>query len=315
MKETDREYNLIDILGSLPQVKEEAEVNFYALRYEHRSKKQNFAISLPSNQNENFLSRFCKTLETYKEYACVRYDPVESKAGTYEFLPLERVALVWTEMSALLEDSNGMKQSLCKGSFSQLNLTICELKYKGSIYWFGTQQKKEESLFKDKYPFMNEEGKLNPVEVDKLLTISFQIDFIIQEDNGIHVIYVLNRGRFEKVFNFYELLREHVQANSDIISQWDFLENASFIQSKITTGYVFKGLARIIDNKEYIKQIKNTAPHTLKCRLLEKCAGSFSEEDFVGDKLKVTPSNLGNIIKMLSKGFRYNFFSDKAEEW
>ena len=42
--------------------------------------------------------------------------------------------------------------------------------------------------------------------------------------------------------------------------------------------------------------------------------GKFTESDFEEDKLRVTPHNLQDVVKMISKGFKYNFFTDMAEE-
>lgn len=127
-------------------------------------------------------------------------------------------------------------------------------------------------------------------------------------------VYVLNRKNFQKVFNYYEILKKHVIDNIDIINEWTFIDNMDFIKSEIDTAYVYKSLSKIIDDNEYLKAIKKTRPRTLKNRLLEKSLGKFTEEDFKNDKLLVTKSNLEKIIKMISKGFKYNFFTDKAED-
>ena len=40
----------------------------------------------------------------------------------------------------------------------------------------------------------------------------------------------------------------------------------------------------------------------------------FAESDFKGTKLLVTKKNLDKVMKALAKGFKYNFFADRAEE-
>lgn len=307
--------SLDSILQELPKVGREGKINAYALRYAHRSRSNNFSVSLPSNQNQYFLQKFCSSLNVYQDFTCTKYDPIGRKENTYEFLPAIQVSTVWKDMTALINSSQPLKHSPYQSELPGANLTICELEYDNKKYWIGTQQQKSGSIFKDKYPFLSEEGKLKAVDVKRMLTLGFHVDFVVSDENDPAVVYVFNRKSFEKVFNYYELLKSHVKNKSDVILDWKFLDNPAFIQKKIDTGYVFKGLARIIDNTEYLKEIKQTKPHTLKKRLIQKCDGIFSEKDFDGDKLTVTKSNLENVIKMLSKEFRYNFFSDKAEEW
>ena len=77
---------------------------------------------------------------------------------------------------------------------------------------------------------------------------------------------------------------------------------------------MYKNLSKVFDNEDYLLTIKNTDSKILKKRLIDKSSGSFSKDDFDGNLLVVTKSNLDKIMKMLSKGFKYNFFEDKAEE-
>lgn len=306
--------DLNGILQNLGKIKDKGAINLYALKYVHRPKTGNFAVSLPSNQNTDFLGKFCDSLGFYRDFKCEAYNPLEKKENTYEFLSVAQVASVWNDMLLMINGASSLKQSPHRDELPSANLTICKLVYDNKEYWIGTQQQKAESLFKGKFPFLNDEGLLKPIEPKQLLTLSFYIDFIVDEHNDKKVVYVFNRKNFEKAFNYYALLKKHVSDKSDVIEEWSFLDNPDFIKDKIETGYVYKGLSRIIDDADYLRQIKSTKPRTLKKRLLEKCADSFTDADFSGDKLLVTKSNLENIIKMLSKGFRYNFFADKAED-
>lgn len=306
--------DLNDVLQNLDKTRDKGEINLYALKYVHRPKTGNVALSLPSNQNPDFLRKFCDSLGCYKGFNCEAYNPLEWKENTYEFLSVEQISSVWDDMISMINGADSLKQSSHRDELSGANLTICKLVYDGKEYWIGTQQQKTESLFKGKFPFLDDEGELVAIEPKHLLTLSFYIDFIVCEHDDKKLVFVFNRRNFEKIFNYYALIKKHVSEKSDVIKEWNFLDNPDFIKDKIETGYVYKGLSRIIDDADYLKQIKGTKPRTLKKRLLEKCADSFTEADFSGDKLLVTKSNLENIIKMLSKGFRYNFFADKAED-
>ena len=63
-----------------------------------------------------------------------------------------------------------------------------------------------------------------------------------------------------------------------------------------------------------MKQIKETTPVQLKKNLLARSSNNFTENDFDGDKLKVTSKNINIVMKMLAKGFKFNFFTNNAEQ-
>jgi len=303
----------LDILNNLANVESEGKINLFALKYVHKSKNGNFVVSLPSNQSSYFRELYCRFLSFFKNFDCCRFDPVEKKDNTYEFMPLDRISKVWNAIVAMINESVDLRNSSNRNLLPFVNLTICELVYKGKTLWLGTQQRKTESLFKGKHPFFATEDKLELLSLDKLLALSFNVDFIVDFEDSA-VVYIFNREKFVEIFNFYDLLKEYVQTKSDVIKKWAFLDNPKYIQNQVGTGYVFKGLSRIIDDTEYLKIIETTSPSELKKRLIDKCPNLFSTKDFEGDKLKVTRTNLKNVIKMVSKGFRYNFFADRAED-
>jgi hypothetical protein len=308
-------FSLNDVFKELSYAEKDGKINLYALRHVHRPKTTgNFVVSLPSNQNAHFLKQYCRSLKGFEGFECCKFDPIGKKDNTYECIPLDRISVVWADIASAIDNSEAFKDSPNREFFSSINLTICELVYTGKKLWLGTQQQKTESLFKGRTPFLATESELELIELKDIITLSFNVDFIVNLEESPAIVYVFNRKNFVAIFNFYDALREHVQSKSRLISKWSFLENPWFIQEKIELSHVFKGLSRIIDDAAYLQQMQTTQPHILKERLLEKGSGLFSEKDFQGDKLKVTRSNLGNIIKMISKEFRYNFFADKAEE-
>ena len=63
-----------------------------------------------------------------------------------------------------------------------------------------------------------------------------------------------------------------------------------------------------------MEQIQRTTPAQLKNNLLTNSPENFTENDFEGDKLMVTSKNLDTVMKMLAKGFKFNFFTNSAEE-
>lgn len=59
--------------------------------------------------------------------------------------------------------------------------------------------------------------------------------------------------------------------------------------------------------------MKEISPNILRKRLIDKST-EFSNDDFDGkDRLIVTEKSYKKIVKMICKGFKYNFIQDRAE--
>lgn len=299
------------ILDNLERVKKEGKINVYAVKNVHRPVADSYAVALPSNQNKVFLHEYCDTLNIFSTCNCVKYDAIEHKENTYEYIELSSLKDIWEKFENLL-NSDSLRRNNYEDFVSEINLTLCELVLEGKKYYLGTLQEKSEKTFKGKFPLFADEGKLALISPKKMITLTLKVDFVVSTNDGI--IYILNRKNFQKIFNYYEILKKHVIEKSNVIDAWTFIENSDFIKEKLDTGYVYKSLSKIIDDNNYLEDIKNTKPKTLKKRLLEKSSGVFTEEDFKNNKLQINRSNMEKIIKMISKGFKYNFFTDKAED-
>ena len=303
--------NLNLVLQNLDDIKTKGKINVYALKNIHKPEKDSYAIALPSNKNSYFIKEYCKFLNAFVAFSCVKFDAINYKEGTYEYIDLSAVKGVWDKFDNLLKDKT-LNRNNYASLVSEINLTICELHIDDEIYFLGTLQEKSESKLKGRFPFLAEEGKLTILPSDKLLTLTFNVDFVVSKN--ANMIYIFNRKNFQKVFNYYEILKKHVIENLGVMDDWTFIDNVGFIKGEIDTSYVYKSLSKVIDDSEYLKIIKTTKPRTLKKRLLEKSSGVFTEDDFKNDKLQINKSNLEKIVKMISKGFKYNFFTDKAED-
>jgi len=266
------------MLKDLSDIESTGKVNLFALKFSHRSKGDNFVVSLPSNQSSYFREQYCSFLRSFAGFECRRFDPVEKKDNTYEFMPLERISEIWKDIVSMIKGSVDFRNSQYRNLLPSVNLTLCELTYKGKTLWLGSQQRKTESLFKGKHPFFATENELKLLSLDKLIALSFNVDFIVDLEDPA-MVYIFNRENFVKIFNFYDLLKEHVRAKSEVIKKWTFLNNPVYIQSQVETGYVFKGLARIIDDDKYLKLVETVNPSELKKRLMDKCPDLFSSKD------------------------------------
>lgn len=314
--DNNKNLNLDEILRHSALVKVTGKVNFYSVKYFLRNKNDNFAIGLPDNMNSGFLGDICDHLEALSDRRCVPFNPVSYEAETYEHLSLNEIKNHWNDILKLIKEEKDFKDDENKKKVSKANLSICLLQYKNVYYYICSRQQTLTGLLKGKRVLMSGNDKLEEVDAGKLFLLNGGVDFIVCGVGPLeeHQVFIFEREKFFAIFNYYEHLKHSVQERLSEVNQWDFLVSAELIKNKSEQKNVYLNLSKVFSDQEYLLQMKQVRPAELKKRLINKSGGSFSENDFEGEKLLVTPQNLEKVMKMLAKGFKYNFFTDKAEE-
>lgn len=123
-----------------------------------------------------------------------------------------------------------------------------------------------------------------------------------------------DKKMFQGIFKYDDYQRESVKGKISIVDKWSFLDSAELIKIKCSQKNVYRNLAKIFSDEKYMEQIRRTTPAQLKRNLLTNSPENFTENDFEGDKLMVTAKNLDVVMKMLAKGFKFNFFTNSAED-
>lgn len=321
------------ILSNIDDVSKNGKFNFNILKYKHTKKEENFAIKLPFSQE-----MIIETLQNIKninseEVRLIPYDPLyDNKLDEYQYLILNKIEHKFQEVCNLLDKVQVLNKK-SKYDAGSINLLISDFSYRDKLYYLGSLQIPANRLLRgksayeiddkiDSYtsykvgekPLFKEEAKLKKIDVGNFIAIKFYTDFIVEINDENAVIYIFNRKNFDSVFNYTEDLKKLVEDNTTIIKSWTFLKNTEFILNKISSKYVYEPLSKIISDEPYLESMKKINDSELKNRLLNKSNNAFSEDDFEGNKLKITKENSRKIIKMLSKGFKYNFFQDIGEE-
>ncbi len=308
--------SLNDFFLQYDHIEKTAEVNLYSIGFRFKKIGNNFSVCMPNNKNDDILTEFSKRIAAFSDKKCIPFNPIELEENVYEYLLLEDVLPIWEELVDLINNSNYFKEKInkCKTA-TESNLSICLFDHEEYTYYICTRQENSK-IFKGKKLFMSSNDKLEDIGLDKLIILRLDIDFIIRisKSNNNGHIFILNRRMFIKAFNYYEHLKNLVKDNIFQIEEWNFLASKEIIIDKIDTKYVYMPLSKVITDAEYLDCMKRVNIHELKNRLIEKSGGKFTESDFEGDKLRVTPHNLQDVVKMISKGFKYNFFTDMAEE-
>lgn len=312
----DKNINLDEILQHSDLVKVTGKVKFYSLKYSFRNKKDNFAICLPSNLDGQFLTDVCTYLETLSDRRSVPFNPVSYEEGTYEYLSLDEIRDHWDDILELISDLKDFKDDENKKRMSASNLSICLLQHKGERYYLCSQQHTLTGLLKGKKVLMSGSDKLEKVDSGKLFLLSNRVDFAICAPGSAkeNLVFIFNRQNFISVFRFYEHLKHSVKEKLSEVDKWEFLSSTELIKSKSEQKNIYLNLAKVFSDQDYLQQMRQVRPDELKKRLLNKSGGSFTEGDFDGEKILLTSKNLGKVMKMLAKGFKYNFFADRAEE-
>lgn len=303
-----------DLLDNMALVSNEGKINIYSLKHSLRKQSENFSVCLPDNMNKTLLDDMCEYLSAFSQSQCKRFDPVgKSDDSAYEFLPYEDIADKWKHIDELIATSRLFKEDNELVPFC--NLSVCELEYGGATYYLCAQQLSSERFFKKKKVIMSANDSLQIKPNKKVFLFGCNIDFIVRgakpEDR---CVFVFERKNFISLFNYYEYLQADVKKHGNEIETWSFLSSSQLIIDKIGQKNVYRSLAKVFSDKEYVAQINGTKAADLKHTLLERSGGNFDEADFEGDTIKVTPKNIDKVMKMLAKGFKYNFFANRAEE-
>lgn len=305
--------NLTDLLSNLNAAGQTGKINVYSVKNHLSRPQEMYSIALPDNINEKVLEEQCEYLKKYQNSECVAFDPVNPPAEeTYECLLIkENIKKIWENIEKVLKAHNDFKSQENKEKAKNANLLVVELFFNDIRYFLCAKQSPFVHLFKGKKVFFSANDKLKDYPTEDLFVVRFDIDFIISEDKSF--VYIFNMDNFKSVFNYDDYLKEKVEKDIDKINDWNFMDSFDIIKKSIGQKNVYRSLSKVFENEEYMKQIKNVDPMELKRRLLEKSEKNFREDDFNGDKLVVTKQNLSKIMRMLAKGFKYNFFNDKAE--
>ncbi len=312
----DEILNLDELLQDSASVKAFGKVNFYSVKFSFRNQKDNFAICLPGNLNSQFLGDICDHLKALSGRRSVPFNPVSYETETYEYLSLDEIQNHWNGILELIEGAEGFKEDENKKKVSGANLCVCLLQYNDMYYYICSKQQTLTGLLKGKRVLMSCNDKLEAVDAGNLFLLNGCVDFIICASGSSkeHWVFIFERKNFIAIFNYYEDLKHSVQEKLPEIDQWDFLASAELIKNKSEQKNVYLNLTKVFSDQEYLRQMKQVHPAELKRRLLDKSGGAFTEADFEEEKLLVTSKNLEKVMKMLAKGFKYNFFTDRAEE-
>ena len=193
------------------------------------------------------------------------------------------------------------------------NLYIGTLVYNNQTYYLCAKQgNSSDRLLQGKCVFMTHQDELVKANPDEVFLMSSYVGFVV--DPVEEKVLIFDKKAFQAVFKYDDYQKEDVQRKISIVDQWSFLESANVIKERCAQKNVYRNLARIFADQEYMEQIQRTTPAQLKNNLLTNSPQNFKEDDFQGEQLIVTTRNLNTVMKMLAKGFKFNFFTNNAEQ-
>ena len=306
---------MAEIVKNIIDVRNKGTINVYAVCYKQRGKSENAAVALPGNLNFELRSNFCENVIRYKEAQERAFNPTSDglENNTYEYIPLKNVQKNWNEITKLFDDADNYCDNESKQKVSRSNLFVCALDYNNFRYYFCAKQgNNSDKLLKGKHIFMSQQEESKELSSDKIFLLSCYVGFLI--DTNEKKVLIFDKKMFQDIFKYDDYQRESVKSKISIIDKWEFLDSVKLIKTKCSQKNVYRNLAKIFSDEEYMEQIQRTTPAQLKNNLLTNSPENFTENDFEGDKLMVTSKNLDTVMKMLAKGFKFNFFTNSAEE-
>ena len=308
---------MAEIVSHITEARNSGTINVYAVRYNQQKKADNVAVALPGNMNFDLRHNFCENLIQYKNAKETIFNPTSDglEDGTYEFISLdvEVIKKKWDEIDSLLTTAIDYHDTKSRRLVPFSNLFVCALDYNRHRYYLcARQREKSDKLLKGKYIFMEHQDVLVLKEPDDVFLMECYVGFMI--DIYENKILIFDKKAFQAIFNYDDYQKETVKKDIEIIDQWNFLKSTNIIKDKCSQKNVYRNLAKVFADEEYMEQIKRTPPAKLKENLLTNGSGNFTETDFDGDQLIVTSQNLDSVMKMLAKRFKFNFFTNVAEE-
>lgn len=304
----------LELLNNITIVSNEAEINVYTAKYRKNSKDSNYCISWPENENEYIKGLLINDLKQYSKYQAVDFDPQNKKNDTYEVICDQALLSIWNSIMNLIEEHLDFKDNHGTETLRNCNLDIYEMLCNKKKYYLCCKSQTAYNAFKHKWAFMKANDEVQRVDNSKWFTLSDKIDFVVELECDIITVYVFNKKSFIHFFDYYTYMKDLVCKKIPEIRKWTFLDSTDLIVDKINQKNVFLPLGRVVDDAAYLEAVRKIKPQVLKQRLLNKCKRSFSERDFNGNKLIVNINSLSKIMKMIAKQYRYNVFTDTAEE-
>ena len=304
-----------ELVEHITDARNNGTINVYAVRYNQRDKTDNVAVALPGNLNFDFRHDFCENIIQYEDAQEVAFNPTSNglEDGTYEYIPLSNVREKWDVFANLLDDSLNYHGAENRKKVAHSNLYIGTLVYNNQTYYLCAKQgNSSDRLLQGKCVFMTHQDELVKASPDEVFLMSSYVGFVV--DPVEEKVLIFDKKAFQAVFKYDDYQKEDVQRKISIVDQWSFLESANVIKERCAQKNVYRNLARIFADQEYLEQIQRTTPAQLKNNLLTNSPQNFKEDDFQGEQLIVTTRNLNTVMKMLAKGFKFNFFTNNAEQ-
>lgn len=306
---------MAEIVTHITDARNNGTINVYAVRYNQRGRNDNVAVALPGNMNFDLRHNFCENVIDFQTQREVVFNPTSDglENGTYEYIPLGNVEDKWKEISELINEALDYHGGENKRKVSFSNLFICALDYHNHRYYLCSKQgTNSDKLLKGKILWTTHQDELRIALPDEVFLMSSYVGFMI--DTVENKVLIFDKKAFQDIFKYDDYQKEKVQRDIGIIDAWTFLASTNLIKQRCTQKNVYRNLAKIFSDEDYMEQIRQTTPAQLKQNLLNSSPENFSEDDFEGDNLVVSPQNLETVMKMLAKGFKFNFFTNNAEK-
>ena len=305
---------MAEIVNRIADAGEIGTVNIYAVRYNMGIRDDNFSVALPGNLDYELRRDFCASVIEYQDAREVAFNPLSDglEDGTYEFIPLENVGDKWEKLHGLIVEALDYCGGENRKRVPFSNLYVCELTFENHEYFLCAKQgHSSDKLLSGKIALIQNQDGLRKAPSDVFL-LSSHVGFLI--DPYENKVLIFDKKAFQAVFRYDDYQRAMVEQRISTVEQWPFLASAEFIINRCSQKNVYHSLAKVFADPDYMEQIQRTEPALLKRNLLVGSPKNFSENDFDGDRLIVTTRNLATVMKMLSKGFKFNFFTNLAEQ-
>lgn len=278
------------------------QINCYAIR-KAQKKLDSYAVRFPDEGANSFKDIVIDSLKAYE-------DETISENSIIKGLPLNNNKTYSFIISLI---SNAIPYYRNHEKFLKSDFMVIKLMNDDFSFLLVQKRVSTQLKTKQKRVFMAKEDQLELIMVDELKTINTEIDLIIDEKNN--EIYSISGARGLESINYSDDQKVFVESKKEKIYSWSFISNVSYLLEKLSNKYVYENLYNALADENYLKQIQNSDPKSLKKNIMNTYPKLQDKSNFDKDnKIIISQKNIKYVMNIIGKGLKFNFFIGRVED-
>ncbi len=298
-----------DMKSLISELQTKTQYSVYAV-YSNQNKKKCYSLGFPTDKNkipESIINEMITGLDIFSEDE-ISINDSNAKVRAEKINNNKK----YNQICSALKQKHNFKS--CKKELLETNFLVGKVITNNQKTFLLIKPISKKRSLKPKYAFMQTQDDVEIKKLEKMYIFDTEIELII--DQNENYVYSLIGEKGFKTLNLSEQQKEFVSQNFNTIKSWPFLANPDFIDTtKRDYKYVYEKLYIALNNPTYLQQIQKAKPATVKANIQNNYPKLKDKKNFDSNsKLKLSDENLKDVMNLLGKGLKYNFFIGQAED-